>query len=215
MIFLTTEQRTILTKAIKDVDAKRDPVRSVIQYERPPSTTPSLHSALSYESGHFLNNDNMQGVMHRSNGQPNEGVGLDISMTATEESNCWHRFPGSASSSISSVYKESSTGRRLTMPQQPPSSSSVSTHKSRNSITDTAKNYIYSFNEAGSSIGVSSLMNNIAGKVSSSSERQQRSNIFRGDPNSEKGGSERSRRFGMGINPSGTAQHQDFQSNLL
>eukprot|EP00536_Pseudo-nitzschia_multiseries_P011118 jgi/Psemu1/243571/estExt_Genewise1.C_3630019 len=211
--FLTTEQRAILTKAIKDVDAKRDPVRSVIQYERPQSTTPSLNSALSYESGHFVNNDNAQGS-HHSNSH-NEGTGLDISMAAAEESNCWHRFPVSSNSSLSSVYKDANSGRIL---PHPPSSSSVSTHTSRKSLTNTAKKFIYSFNEAGSSNAsneVSPMMSNVGEKVSSSSERQQRSEIFRKKHNNEKGGSERSRRFGIGINPSGTQQHQDFQSNLL
>ena len=100
--FLTTEQRTILTKAVKDVDAKRDPVHRVSKYERPESTTTSLTSAPSFVSGHFLNNNDIsrsQAVQRTSDYTTLKS--LDISTTATEESNCWNQF--SASSSISSA----------------------------------------------------------------------------------------------------------------
>jgi len=176
--FLTTEQRTILTKAIKEVDTKQLPTRSIIQYERPQSTTPSLNSALSHESDHFLNN--MYGV-HRHD-DPKLDI-LDTSTAATEGSNCWvRRCPTSSSNSISSIYKENYSIR--------PSSSSVSTHKSSN---------LYSFSEAGSVS--SSLITNILKRVSSEQEELHKY--------------EEERRFGVGINPAGTPQHQDFQSNLL
>lgn len=181
--FLTTEQRTILIKAIKDVEAKRPPVRPVIQYERPQSTTPSLNSGLSHESDHFLNNT--YGVHLPSD--PNTDL-LDTSTVATEESNCWiRRCPSSTSNSISSIYKENRTVR--------PSSSSVSTHKSAN---------FYSFSEAGSvSSSFAPMMTNLLKRVSSSDQEEKFHKY------------EKERRFGSGINPSGTPQHQDFQSNLL
>ena len=181
--FLTTEQRTILTKAVKDVEAKRPPVRPVIQYERPQSTTPSLNSGLSHESDHFLNNTN---GFHRQN-DPNTDL-LDTSTAATEESNCWiRRCPSSTSNSISSIHKEYRTVR--------PSSSSVSTHKSTN---------FYSFSEAGSvSSSFAPMMTKLLKKVSSSDQEEKFYKY------------EEERRFGTGINPSGTPQHQDFQSNLL
>jgi len=103
--FLTTDQRATLTQAIKDVDAKRDPVHRKLEYERPPSTTQSLSSAPSFESGHFLNNNDtnnrVQGV-HRT-GEYTTFKSLDISATATEESNCWNHCPASSASSISSA----------------------------------------------------------------------------------------------------------------
>ena len=64
--FLTTEQRSILTKAVADVEAatakqvaSRQLVQrtTAIQHARPPSTTPSITSVLSHESDHFVNEE--------------------------------------------------------------------------------------------------------------------------------------------------------------
>ena len=101
--FLTTEQRETLTKAVKDVDAKRTPpVKRVLEYERPPSTTPSLTSVPSTESEDFLNPNpnNRSQVIHRSRDHANKI--LDISATATENSNCWNQFAHPHHSSKSS-----------------------------------------------------------------------------------------------------------------
>ncbi len=103
--FLTTEQRETLTKAIKDVDAKRDPVQRNLKFERPPSTTPSLSSAPSFESGHFLNNNdarNRKQAIHRTD-EYTTFQGLDVSAAAAEEGNCWNACPASSASSISSA----------------------------------------------------------------------------------------------------------------
>ena len=57
--FLTTEQRSILTKAVREVETSAPPPRRTIQYhthiDRPPSTTPSINSAISHESDCFVN----------------------------------------------------------------------------------------------------------------------------------------------------------------
>jgi hypothetical protein len=211
--FLTTKQRATLTKAVKDIDAKRDPEHPVMKYERPKSTIQSLPSTSSFESGHFLNNNNnhLQGV-HRHGGTPAAKI-LDISTAATEESNCWNRCPASSSSSISSDFRDNHVGRLLA---QPPSSSSVSTHKSRNSVTSIANNSLYSLSEVGSAGAVSSLMNILVKKKASSSPvLQQGGQQLLGDTKNAEEGLEQSRRFGIGINPSGTQQHQDFKANLL
>jgi hypothetical protein len=55
--FLTSEQRKILTKAVKDMEASALPPRRSIEYrltDRPSSATPSMQSGLSHES-HFVN----------------------------------------------------------------------------------------------------------------------------------------------------------------
>jgi hypothetical protein len=61
--FLTTEQRTILTKAVKEVDLVVPPPRRALQYQtsedRPSSTDPSMQS---YETGHFINESDSRGA---------------------------------------------------------------------------------------------------------------------------------------------------------
>jgi hypothetical protein len=65
--FLTTEQRTILTKAVTEVDAVVPPPRRTLQYPtsearlRPPSTDLSLQS---HETGHFINENDSRGAAH-------------------------------------------------------------------------------------------------------------------------------------------------------
>jgi hypothetical protein len=217
--FLTTEQRAVLTKAVMEVDAKRPPPppRPIIQYERPPSTTPSVNSALSHETDHFVNSGNSTHQSthivtqtyyhtgHRVNATDNE-AGLDISGRATADSNCWERCPPSVSSTTSSLSSNHRTGddhqpaiRRL-------SSASLSTHKT------TGSNF-RSFSEAGSSTSVISsalapLMANLLKGVSPSEHR------------SDQRGNWKTR-----IEPDylhreptrldSTPQHQDYQSNLL
>jgi type II secretory pathway component PulM len=56
--FLTTEQRSILTKAIADERSSAVPASAALKYivdSRPSSTDPSVHSALSHESDYFVN----------------------------------------------------------------------------------------------------------------------------------------------------------------
>lgn len=91
--FLTMEQRTILTKAVKGTDIKQlRERRTNTERERPKSTTPSVDSALSHESAYFLNNT------HHDHHQNDMTDLLDVSTAATEESNCWiRRFPTSSS----------------------------------------------------------------------------------------------------------------------
>jgi len=199
--YLTTEQRAILTKAVKDVDAKRDPVYPIPKYERPETIIPSLSTASSFESGHFLNNndDNRFQTVHRSH--HTVGRNLDLSTAATEI-----RRPPSSSSSISSDFRDNHVGR---IQAHPPPSSSVSTHKSRNSGTSVTENSVYSFSEVGSFSAASSLMDIVVKKVSTANDPQQ------GGPKPKDEGFKQNRRFGNGINPSGTRQHQDFQANLL
>ena len=210
--FLTTEQRETLTKAVKDVDAKRDPVHPIIKYERPESTIPSLTSTSSSEFGHFLNNNfNHTLGVHRPDGHT-VGKHLDISTAATEESNCWNRCPASSSSSISSDFKDTHIGRLLA---PPPCSFSVSTHKSRNSATSISNNSLHSSSEVGSSGTVSSLVNILVKKPSTSPQLRQREQPLLGETKNKEEGLEQKRRFGVGIQPSGTQQHQDFQANLL
>jgi hypothetical protein len=61
--YLTTEQRTILTKAVKEVDGVVPPPRRNLQYqtseERPSSTDPSMQS---FETGHFVNESDSRGA---------------------------------------------------------------------------------------------------------------------------------------------------------
>jgi hypothetical protein len=201
--YLTTEQRTILTKAVKDVDAKRDPVYPIPKYERLETNIPSLSTASSFESGHFLNknDDNRFQAVHRS--RHTAGRNLDLSTAATEI-----RRLASSSSSISSDFRENHVGR---IQAHPPPSSSVSTHKSRNSGTSVTENSVYSFSEVGSSSAASSLMDIVVKKVSSTANDL----VQQGGGKPKDEGFKQNRRFGNGMNPSGTWQHQDFQANLL
>lgn len=220
--FLTIEQRSILTKAVMDVDAKRPapPPRPVIQYERPPSTTPSVNSALSHESDHFVNNFNdtrgnhiKQGInqYHHDRGALDDDAGLDISSKATADSNCWERCPPSVSSTTSSLSSTHRAGgdhhqhhalRRL-------SSTSLSTHKT------TASNF-RSFSDTGSSSHVISsalapLMTNLLKGVSSSSDHGgRRDRVQHRRPRFEPDYLHREP-----TRLESTPQHQDFQSNLL
>ena len=107
--FLTTEQRAVLTKAVMEVDAKAPPPRATIQYGgsiRPPSTTPSINSAISHETDYFVNDGDNQ-----------KEEETDHSANAADSTCC--RRPISSSS-------VSSHGGRL----RRFSSNSVSTHQS-------------------------------------------------------------------------------------
>jgi hypothetical protein len=58
-------------------------------------------------------------------------------------------------------------------------------------------------------------MNILVKKASTSPGLQQGGQQLIGDTKNKEEGLEQSRRFGIGINPSGTQQHQDFKANLL
>lgn len=121
--FLTTEQRAVLTKAVMEVDAKRPPPRPTVQFgARPPSTTPSITSALSHDTECFVNEDDSVKTNFFSSREH------DLSAWA-QEKDCCHEKIVAASHSVSGRL------RRL-------SSSSQSTHQSN----------FRSFSDAGSSI---------------------------------------------------------------
>jgi hypothetical protein len=93
--FLTTVQRTILTKAVSDMENEAPPLRRTIQYrthhDRPPSTTPSINSAISHESDCFVNGGDNQ--------NDNE---LDLSASVAGSSTCWQNTFSASSHSRSS-----------------------------------------------------------------------------------------------------------------
>jgi hypothetical protein len=173
--YLTSEQRAVLTRAVMEVEVKRPPPRPVLQYpprDRPPSTTPSINSALSHESDHFVNDGDYDTVYSRG--------GDDDYSTSAGSSTCRNKPSGGSS--------HSGNGRLRTIC----SSNSVSTPRSD----------LRSFSEAGASSVLSStfapLMANLMKGVSERKER------FTPDYLHE-------RRETL----ENTAQHQDFQSNLL
>jgi hypothetical protein len=132
--FLTTEQRAVLTKAVMEVDAKRPPEEMISRApahtipaggdNHTPSRTPSMNSAISHESGQFVNQSSPQDE-------------LNISDTVVGK-NCCHRGVSSASSSIAGRIKRTGSS----------ASDSVSTHQ--NSVSSRHSN-LRSFSEAGSS----------------------------------------------------------------
>lgn len=149
--FLTTEQRAVLTKAVMEVDAKCPPPRPTIPFGvRPPSTTPSITSALSHDTECFVNEHDFG----KSNTlSPPE---KDLSAWAQEKDCCHEKFVA-ASNSVSSHY---SRLRRM-------SSSSHSTTQSN----------FRSFSEAGSSI-TSSFAPLVANLVKQASERNREDGDF-------------------------------------
>jgi hypothetical protein len=127
--YLTSEQRAILTRAVMEVEVKRPAPRPVLQYgtrDRPPSTTPSINSALSHESDHFVNDGDHETVHSR---------GDDDYSTSAGSSTCWNNKPSGNSS-------HSEHGRLRNMC----SSNSASTRRSD----------LRSFSEAGASSVLSS-----------------------------------------------------------
>jgi hypothetical protein len=82
--FLTTEQRTILTKAVKEVDGVLPPPRRHLQYktseDRPSSTDPSMQS---FETGHFINESDSRGAARAADD--------DSSVSATSSGNYNYR----------------------------------------------------------------------------------------------------------------------------
>lgn len=107
--FLTTEQRSVLTKAVMEVDAKRPPIIPNGIPAHPTSTTPSITSVLSHESDNFVNES------------PHEELNIS---DVIKEQNCCHRGMSSASSSLAGRIRRNSSTSVST--QQ----NSVSTHQS-------------------------------------------------------------------------------------
>ena len=183
--YLTSEQRTVLTKAVMEVDAKGPPPRHAIQYsgrDRPPSTTPSITSALSHETEHFVNDEESQ------NAQPQS----DECSTPATGSTCCNRRAPPTSNSISTHRGRT---RRF-------SGNSVSTHQSNfRSFSEAGSNF-RSFSEAGSSSVISAtlapLVSNLMKGVSDRKEKFQPDYLHREPEKLED-----------------TPQHKDFQSNLL
>jgi hypothetical protein len=145
--FLTSDQRAVLTKAVSEMEASAPPPRRTIQYrtqERPPSTTPSLNSAISHESDNFVND-----VDNRTT--QSEETDLSAYASSTVNSHC---FPKRTLSSHSLSTHQSQYRR-------PSASNSVSTHQSNN---------FRSFSEAGTSSVISTtfapLMANLMKNVS-------------------------------------------------
>jgi len=108
--FLNTEQRSTLTKAVRDVNAKSVPVNPIINSKQADSTIQSL---VAGENG---------------------SESLNTSMVAIEKANCWNRYAASSKSSLSSDVKNN----RTSQVPVPSSSQSVSSHKSTNSVISAA-----------------------------------------------------------------------------
>ncbi|KAG7367494.1 PH domain containing protein [Nitzschia inconspicua] len=184
--FLTTEQRAVLTKAVMEVDAKRQPASMTVpRGNHTASAAPSIPNALSAESEHAKKN-----IQNR----PNYTSRADVAGDRIIERMGWHNFPPSSSnSSLSSGYHDQPI-RRL-------SSTSISTHKSNN---------FRSFSDTGSSVISSSfapLMTNLLkGVAINSTEHEREATTNRFEPDYLHRQPQRSE---------STPQHQDFRSNLL
>jgi len=127
--FLTTEQRTILTKAVKEVDAAVPPPRRTIQYRmdgRRPSIDPSVQS---HESGQFINDH-------------------DDDYRRTPHSNAADDDLSASAGSSSEYYRD------LILPQSFSGARSVSSYSNANRSTGNFR----SFSEAGSSVSVLSAV---------------------------------------------------------
>ena len=143
--FLTTEQRAVLTKAVMEVDAKCPPPRPTVQFGvRPPSTTPSVTSALSHDTECFVNDEEVEGKPSEFRAPEN-----DLSTWVQEKNNCCHSKLSAASHSVSDRLRHGL------------SSSSHSTERSN----------FRSFSEAGSTI-TSSFAPLVANLVKQTSERK-------------------------------------------
>ena len=186
--FLTTEQRSVLTKAVMDVDAKTPRQQVMVQHDHHPSASLSIHSGISHETDNFVNTSRNQYLIHR---RGNSESGREMARRIGGESQQYYQPPPSSNSSLSSGYREPPV-RRL-------SSTSVST----------SNHNFRSFSDAGSSVVSSSLAplmtNLLKGASSSFSEHRSRSNK-RFEPEYLRREPER-----LDLTP----QHQDFQSNLL
>ena len=146
--FLTTEQRAILTKAVGDMGEEMPPVRQVTPRQRRPSITPSITSALSHDSEHFVNRKESHDERERCED-------ADLSAMAHKASNkCIPRHAMYARDTLSACSRRAST-----------CGSSVSSHNSESNHSK-----IRAFSEAGaSSVSasaaslVANLMKNVSG----------------------------------------------------
>jgi hypothetical protein len=187
--YLTTEQRAVLTKAVMDVDAKCPPPRPTVPYgvrHRPPSTTPSVNSALSHETDCFVNDGYNQAMQFQDN---------DLSAIVTADTNCCHQKIAAASNSVSTQY-----GRLRRLSSSSHSTHQSSTHQSSTHQNSTHQSNFRSFSEAGSSISTSfaPLMANLMKGVSDRKEEFTPQYLQRAPESLDN-----------------SPQHQDFQSNLL
>jgi hypothetical protein len=149
--FLTTEQRAVLTKAVMEVDAKCPPPRPTIPFGvRPPSTTPSITSALSHDTEYFVNEH--EGRKTYETAAPDN----DLSAWAQEKDCCHEKFVA-ASQSVSTHY---SRLRRK----------STSSHS-------TSQSNFRSFSQAGSSIS-SNFAPLVANLVKQASDRRREESEF-------------------------------------
>ena len=137
---------------------------------------------------------------------------LDNSTVTTREVNFWKKFPTSSGSSISSDLKDHSMG---TMQPPQPSASSVVIEKRIDSVKISRNSNLYSSTMVGSDSSVSSSMNTFVEKVSSSSKIKQGSRVVPANAKIKDGGVVQIRRFDIGIKPSGTQQHQNFEAGLI
>ena len=147
--FLTSEQRTVLTRAVMEVEVKCPIPRPIMQYgqkERPPSTTPSINSALSHETDQFVNDGDNGSVYSR-----------DDEYSTSNSSTGWNRPPTMGNSSYHSERRHRSTCS---------SNNSVSTRRSDHR----------SFSEAGtSSVLSTAIAPLVANLMKGVSERKEKS----------------------------------------
>ena len=116
--FLTSDQRAVLTKAVSEMEASAPPPRRTIQYrtqDRPPSTTPSINSAISHESDNFVNDADTRTTQ-------SDETDLSAYASSAASSNCFAK----RTLSSNSLSTHQSQYRR------PSASNSVSTHQSKN-----------------------------------------------------------------------------------